>query len=148
CGGKTGLERASSREERASSRPECWREAAGCEAGGSQGTEYPLLVCSPPATFTAPSSTGSSVKKEEEISSSPLVLYFLFLRCPYPLALATRCMALRGQEPGTSYNRRYWSELDLLVEKRCVLSHQGGTFLRPLATGHTSLRIAWVLRIW
>ena len=31
----------------------------------------------------------------------------------------------------------------LLVENRCVCSLQGGTFLRRVATGHTSLRIAW-----
>ncbi len=34
----------------------------------------------------------------------------------------------------------------LLGENDCLFSHQGGTFLRRLATGHTSLRIAWVPR--
>src|SRR5690349_15649056 len=43
-------------------------------------------------------------------------------------------------------HRRYWSYLDLLAGKGGVLSLQGGIFLRRLATGHASLRIAWVLR--
>jgi hypothetical protein len=33
--------------------------------------------------------------------------------------------------------------VSLLVENHCVRSLQGGTFLRYVATGHTSLRIAW-----
>jgi hypothetical protein len=40
-------------------------------------------------------------------------------------------------------HRQYWSYLDFLVENDCLFSHQGGIFLRRLATGHTSLRIAW-----
>lgn len=36
--------------------------------------------------------------------------------------------------------------MSLLVENCFVLSLQEGTFLRRLATGHTSLRIAWEIR--
>src|SRR5258706_6497498 len=60
----------------------------------------------------------------------------------------------RGSRSGTwkssgfsPHHRRYWSYLNLLVENGCDLSHQGGTFLRRLATDHTSLRIAWDIQV-
>ena len=58
----------------------------------------------------------------------------------------------RGREVGLRSRLDFYRTIGdtchtyLLVENGCVLSLQGGIFLRRLATGHTSLRIAWDLR--